>query len=177
MERSGLTTRRMPLRLLGSILENGSWEENDSLQDMWATLLANSAAGKSNEVLLPEMLRQLSSADAHLLRNCFREVVAAPRNYVAGIYSVKDSIMKWADAVRREDAEFPVSRLSLENLTRLGLVAFSGMSVNGIGGDPRLTKIGFEFMHACEDPAFIRDAEQELLKDRVVAHMKARSSK
>src|SRR5207253_2905423 len=58
-----------------------------------------------------------------------------------------------------------------------GLVAFSGMSVNGIGGDPRLTKIGFEFMHACEDPAFIRDAEQELLKDRVVAHMKARSSR
>jgi hypothetical protein len=176
LERSGLTPQRMPLRLLGAILENASWEENESIQDMWAALLANGAAGRHDEIIFPEILRQLSPADAFLLRDCFMEIVAVPKNYFFGTYLVPDSIKTWTDAVRKGKAEFPISPLSLENLTRLSLVKFSGPSVYGIGGNPRLTKIGFEFMRACEDPAFIQEAEREMEKDRVVAHAKARST-
>lgn len=175
MESANLPAQRVPLRLLGSILDNAAWEEDESLHDMWAALLANGAAGKYKEIMFPEMLRQLSPADACLLRNCFREVIGSPRNYVAGIYSVRDSIFEWATALHAKKNDKTISRLSLENLSRLGLLALSGLSINGVGGDPRLTKIGFEFMHACEDPTFIRNAEEDMLKDPAVARMKARS--
>ncbi|MCU1268796.1 MAG: hypothetical protein JWN74_90 [Acidobacteriaceae bacterium] len=71
IDRSGLTPRRVPLKLLLPIFENASIEEDDELQDRWAALLANNAGGNYMATVFPELLRQLSSGDACLLRMCF----------------------------------------------------------------------------------------------------------
>ena len=84
-----------------------------------------------------------------------------------GFFSIKNSIEEWSSAQRMQGVkpvDYPLSPLSLENLARLGLISSSGILINGVG-DANLTKIGFQFMYACEDPAVIKAAETELYKD------------
>src|SRR5438093_870698 len=47
LDREGVEPRRVPLKLLAAVMDNATLEEDDSLQDMWAALLANHAMGKS----------------------------------------------------------------------------------------------------------------------------------
>jgi hypothetical protein len=155
------------MKMLASILENATLEEDDSLQDMWAALLANAATAQGEpEVMLSEILRQLSPADAHLLRRCFREIVAGPIDRSGGFFSVGKSIDAWAKDLNRQDSKqpYPVSALSFENLLRLGLLSPSTFLVDGEGGT-FLSKIGWRFIYACENPDEIKAAEERLSKD------------
>src|ERR1035437_644775 len=174
LDREGVEPRRVPLKLLAAIMDNGTLEEDDSLQDMWAALLANNAMGNSLETIFGEILRQLSPADARLLRNCFHEVMSSPTNRETGRFLVSESLQQWVADLRRERIDIPLSDLSAENLKRLGLISMAGIAVNGVGGEPRLTEIGLQFMYACEDPAAIKAAEDEISKDPLVAHMRKR---
>jgi Abortive infection alpha len=61
-------------KLLITILENGSLEDNDDLQDRWAALLVNSSGSNRSRDLLPsapEILKQLNPWEVLLLQNCF----------------------------------------------------------------------------------------------------------
>ena len=153
-------------------MHNATLEEDDSLQDMWAALLANNAMGNSLETIFGEILRQLSPADAYLLRSCFREVMSSPMNRETGRFLILESLQSWMDEQRKEPNDIPLSHLSVENLQRLGLISTGGISVNGVGGEARLTEIGLQFMYACEDPVAIKAAEDQISKDRLVAHMR-----
>lgn len=174
LDREGVEPRRVPLKLLAPILDNATLEEDDSLQDMWAALLANNAMGNGLETIFGEILRQLSPADAYLLRNCFHEVMSSPMNRESGRFVILESLQQWIDDLRKERVDIPLSDLSAENLKRLGLISFDGVFVNGLGGEPRLTEIGLQFMYACDDPAAIEAAEHEISKDHLVAHMRKR---
>ena len=172
LDRECVEPRRVPLKLLAAILDNATLEEDDYLQDMWAALLANNAMGNGLETIFSEILRQLSPADAHLLRSCFHEVMSSPMNRETGRFLILESLQQWIENLRKERTDIPLSDLSLENLKRLGLISVGGISVNGIGGEPRLTEIGLQLMYACEDPAAIQAAEHEISKDHLVAHMR-----
>lgn len=172
LDREGVEPGRVPLKLLAAIMDNATLEEDHSLQDMWAALLANNAMGNSLETIFGEILRQLSPADARLLRNCFHEVMSSPMNRETGRFLILESLQTWMDELRQERTDIPLSSLSVENLQRLGLVSMEGVSINGVGGEPRLTEIGLQFMYACEDPAVIKAAEDEISKDRLVAHVR-----
>ena len=150
LDREGVEPRRVPLKLLAPILDNATLEEDDSLQDMWAALLANNAMGNGLETIFGEILRQLSPADAYLLRNCFHEVMSSPMNRESGRFVILESLQQWIDDLRKERVDIPLSDLSAENLKRLGLISFDGVFVNGLGGEPRLTEIGLQFMYACD---------------------------
>jgi hypothetical protein len=66
----GVTPQRVPLKLLFPIIENASVEEDDDLQDRWASLLAN-AANPANADGIPasfvNILRELSPRQAKYL--------------------------------------------------------------------------------------------------------------
>jgi hypothetical protein len=158
---------RVPLKMLGTIVQNAAMEEDDSLQAMWAALLADSATTEEEpQPMLVEILRQLSPADALLMRKCFREVMAAPIDRPGGFQSVQNTVREWATVLTQLHAKpsYPYSPLSLENLRRLGLLSTSGILINGVG-DTHVTKIGLRFMYACENPAEIKRAEEELFKN------------
>jgi hypothetical protein len=66
--------RQVSLKLLIPIIENGSNEEDDDLQDKWSNLLANAAYdGTENEVLpsYAAILKELTSRDAKFLDALF----------------------------------------------------------------------------------------------------------
>lgn len=69
---AGLQANAVPLRLLLPIVENSSVEDNDSLQELWAGLLATSS--QQADAVSPsfvETLKQLTPDEAtHLKRVC-----------------------------------------------------------------------------------------------------------
>jgi Abortive infection alpha len=177
LDRAGIEPGRVPLKLLGTIVDNATLEEDDSLQDMWAALLANNAVGIGHEVMFPEILRQLSPADARLLRNCFKEVMTSSLDRPGGFFSVINSVEEWSTSQRMQHLKRiePVSPLSLENLTRLGLIAMSEIRING-QGTAVLTNIGYAFIRTCEDPAVVAALEEELYKDPRVRRPQAQGT-
>jgi hypothetical protein len=78
-EAAGIDPKRVPLKLLLPIVENASVEEDDSLQDIWANLLANAADGHTNasEVLpsFSAILSALTARDVKFLDALYSEEV------------------------------------------------------------------------------------------------------
>ncbi|MBI3049124.1 MAG: DUF4393 domain-containing protein [Acidobacteria bacterium] len=70
LEPLGLNRRDVPVRFLLRSIEEASLEEDDDLQDRWAMLLANAAAGNERITILPgyiDILRQLTPTHAAVL--------------------------------------------------------------------------------------------------------------
>lgn len=129
--------------LLNDIVDRGSLEDNDFLQDMWANLLVTAAGGKTLvTTAFTDILRSLSTEEAHFLM-LFRD-------------EIDDTCSCSIDAV------------PFGNLTRLGLVktepsvprtattsGFQGLRVT-VGQYPEqrcyLTELGWAFLHACTTP-------------------------
>lgn len=66
----GVQAQQVPLPVLMPLLEGASLQEEPSMQEMWANLLANAAHPSQNEKVLPvfvSMLKELTSSDAILL--------------------------------------------------------------------------------------------------------------
>ncbi len=64
----GLPVRSVPLKIIHPMLEAASLEEEPTLQDLWASMLANAASDGSGVLpSFPEILRQMTGVDAKLL--------------------------------------------------------------------------------------------------------------
>lgn len=159
IDEAGITPKRIPLRVLLPLIESASIEEDDSLQDRWAALLANNAAGDYVQTLFPDLLRQLSPADATLLRMCFHEAFISYNRFAPPwLSNVNKSIAKWHSEVRQQwsntPGEYPWSDLSIENLIRLGLLKRTDgpdPSAPSLQAQYMLTYMGYHFAEACED--------------------------
>jgi hypothetical protein len=65
---SGAPARAVDDRLLRAVLEEGSFEDDDAMQDRWARLLANAVIGsRAPHVAFPGILAQLEPAEARML--------------------------------------------------------------------------------------------------------------
>lgn len=68
---AGFTPKAVPVKLLFPLLEGASLEENESLHDMWAALLANASSQESSESVRPgfiAILKQMAADEAALLK-------------------------------------------------------------------------------------------------------------
>lgn len=156
LDKAGIQPQKVPLKILFPILENASIEEDDQLQDCWAALLANNASGRYIEVIFPEILHQLSAADAILLQMCFHETFNHYNRMSPPWHQpVTTIITAWEYRFRQNgnSPDFPVSDLSLDNLLRLGLLSRTSTGDPHHSDDYRLTHLGYQFMGACEDPS------------------------
>jgi hypothetical protein len=147
----------IPLKLLLPIMENGSLEENDELQDRWAALLVNSSG---TNMVLPgatDILKQLSPYEVLLLQMCYEFVCidVYPSNPRLYRKPLKDTIKKWCGVLDgqpnswRPGMEHHVDRAVMtENLVRLGLFRL-GKDAKG-QTSPFMTAVGYEFTRLCQ---------------------------
>lgn len=179
VESKGINIRAIPLKILVPLLENGSLEEDDDLQDLWAKMLANMLDSKENfqNHVFPYILSQLSKDDfeelqkvAHLENeywaNCrfIEEVNSGKIPAPSGV----DLVGIDAETKDIEQLGFDVLSPIDDNLVRLGLLRETPPSViippfNNEHGSieltaeyeaysygHRITELGTMFLSVCE---------------------------
>jgi hypothetical protein len=71
--RSGITQKQAHPRIVSAVIEHGSWNDNEDIQDMWAELLTSSCTEDGrDESSLPfiTILSQLTTAEARIINYC-----------------------------------------------------------------------------------------------------------
>ena len=145
---AGISPKQVPLKILYPLIQNVALEEDDSLQDKWAALLANSCK-EGNGVLpsFPDILKQITPAEAKFLDSAFDEISE-------GGYGPKSPI--------KEAALTPITNVMIGDLERLGLIDrhagdtefTSSLKHNIFGATNHLfvSSFGREFIRACRPP-------------------------
>ena len=163
LDEAGLEAHEVRPGVLVPVLEGATLaDEDESLQERWAALLANAAANPppppppAIPPSFPYVLGQLSPTDAKLLDVCFAWPQAtAPfeaRGYVKSALEVHAR-----EAARAEGIEGREFELALDNLIRLRLVLSHATYGDLVAETVMLTTLGYELVRACEPPG--RDAE------------------
>jgi hypothetical protein len=170
---AGFTPKAVPIKLLFPLLEGASLEEDESLHDMWAALLANAAHPQNTRIIRPtfwETLKHLSGEDARFLKGIYQSGLDRleelyPQRLVekgeipyevrhVSRVSLSNSMLTWAAIV--EDPFYEGNgnmteenrkqyRLTLETLLSQSLLEYQD-------GGLRFTMKGAEFMQLCDPP-------------------------
>jgi len=157
LDEAGISPKRVPFKLLGPILEAGSLEEDDALQDRWAALLANASLdGDSVHPSFPEVLKQLTSLEAMFL------------DVLWDLREEEDSNPLVSTAGRLREARRSTNDDSLvmdvagdlrnRNLLRLGLIHAGFIRTLMEARTWRLTEYGYEFARSCRAPQSTRSS-------------------
>ena len=161
---TGIEPRSIPPKLFLPIMENASLEDDETLQEKWAALLANSANPNSKpgvHVAFAGILKELSPEEAGLLHNIYcyvcRQIVMEnlPRHSTSAQRIDLIEAMKGYGTIHL----FDVSELQpmIDNLQRLRLVETNALLESAAGipdfdTDFHMTAFGFEFVTACRPP-------------------------
>jgi len=162
LEDAGIEPKKVPLKLLRPIMESGSLEEDDILQDKWAALLANAVTGNEERVHPSsiEVLKQISALEAQFLDCLYsKRNQDGPRGkgklgddqIVTSMFpKVKEELSTKA---QREQVSFVRHRFEAAglhvNLDRLGLVKIERMKE---AFWYEMTPFGKMFVRACQSP-------------------------
>ena len=147
-------SRNVPMQIAIPIMQGGSLEEDDALQDRWAALLVNAADESSDSEVrraFISILEDLSPLDAIVLEKIYDFSAVSQEKNEVWTTSLPDYALG-----TRPDAEDlrPSSsvELSLGNLARLGLIT-SAMSWGGMAilSCVHRTVLGQEFLRAIKD--------------------------
>jgi hypothetical protein len=142
-----IKTKKISLKLLAPLLEQSSLEEDESLQDKWAALFANTVSeGKDLDTpVYINILSQLTRADAEVFEIIFKNVTSTSGTDSKSVTLKLNTSVKIDDILPgRADAEFIV-----DNLIRLRLVKEDN-PFNSQIANVALTELGFRFMFACK---------------------------
>ncbi|MBI5768683.1 MAG: DUF4393 domain-containing protein [Verrucomicrobia bacterium] len=131
-------TRPIPLKYAARILEEASWEDDESLQDLWAGLLANATDPEkrlSLKRIFNYALAALEPQDVRILKHLADQGWKQFRNVPGGgVFS--------ADLVKVTAASEQDVFVSLQNLHRLGLIVDEFLTKNGEQPVPSSVEIG-----------------------------------
>lgn len=134
----------IPPKFLIPILENGSLEEDDYLQDLWINLLGSFTSREYKEekrIAYMEIIKSLSSLDAKILKEIYLYDFSNKRDDMKFKDITRDQILE-----KVNDDDF---YLSLDNLYRVGCVKNS-QTYEGITGDSfSISYLGKKFVEAC----------------------------
>lgn len=166
LDQSGINPKTVPLRVLAPLLESASLNDDESLSEKWACLLANASLGKSNLTLTPlfiKILEQLTPIDVLLLdylRN--QRWIRTPHTEIQ-YFEFRPTIQK---SLELSDIDY---KISCENLSRLGLCSLDNTLLpDNVQEDLKklidldgklirhdvliLTEFGIEFINSCTTP-------------------------
>lgn len=159
LEEKGMNPKMVLPKTLVPLLENGSLEEDDEMQDRWASLLATAADPNSRINVRPsfaEILKELSPIEALILDKIYELVVGLP-------IPKEDRIGRGAAGISLKqffalsDDEFEIS---IDNLYRLRLCSPPSIGLDFVDHKEHkfqlqmkeiicLTDFGFAFVTAC----------------------------
>jgi hypothetical protein len=157
-EKANVTPRPVPPKLLLPILENGSVEEDDELQDRWAALLVNCSNESDFLPAAPEILRQLNAYEVLLLHMCYEfvtinyhghpELEKKPLNEVYqkwfAVLVEKYDFMRFSGSLGHMYRQ----AIMIDNVKRLGLLDWKA---DGSGkSNIYLSTLGFRFIELCQ---------------------------
>jgi hypothetical protein len=151
---AGIEPRPVPPKLFLPILESASLEQDESLQERWAALLANAALpGRQPAVsaAFAEILKELSPSEVRLLDRLYNAVCVqiAHRKLAPNFWRGEVRSMGIREpGTSEDDAEAIVV---MGNLERLKLVSFLEEYVSHTTS-ASITPFGFEFVFACRKP-------------------------
>ncbi len=146
-----LPTRKVPMQIAIPIMQGGSLEEDDSLQDRWAALLVNAADESSDAEVrraFISILEDLSPLDAIVLEKIY-DFSAVPHDKNE-VWTTNLPDHAFATKPEAEDLRPSASvEISLGNLARLGLISLA-MSWGGMAilSCVHRTVLGHEFLRA-----------------------------
>jgi Abortive infection alpha len=158
---AGIDPRSVNLTILNPLLEKAGNEEDESMANRWAALLANAAGGAYGDVSpsFPDVLARLSPRDAQVLDAVHLALSSQPEEALGVVGVASEAIAGRYD--------WPVSEVqfSFENLQVLGLCASgSPAMVEAERGRPKQgllrsdrsyvveTEFGKRFLMACSPP-------------------------
>jgi hypothetical protein len=169
---TGISPKQVPLKILHPLLENCSLEEEETMQDRWAALLANAANPSLNMTILPgflDALRQLNPHEAAFLDMLCSEPI--PKHHVFSLarLDLQEIMIAWESAAKGMSQD--LLQLTFDNLARLGFFRI-GMELSSVqpGSISSLTQFtdladakwittyeftdfGRQFLLACHAPA------------------------
>ncbi|EMP57099.1 hypothetical protein MSNKSG1_02349 [Marinobacter santoriniensis NKSG1] len=151
-------TRALPLQFAMPLVEAAALEEDDYLQDLWATVLAN-AADETVEIQLRRafisILEDMTSLDVQILKvigaasqNSLYGLSALDRGFYLGYLPERaaglDDFQKEIPAPKKE------VRIAVGNLQRLNVLSTS-QTVDGVSDSNhvRITALGEELLRMC----------------------------
>lgn len=147
---SGLPAHAVPDKVLRAILEDGPLEDDPSMQERWANLLANAATaeeGNPLKIAYPKILAELEPGEAQVLERLFDR---SP-----------DLDSHPAETFGYETTNDLVDIPELYNLDRLGLIRWVRNMTNRVGqisdsdatlAGVQITELGWQFVLACRAP-------------------------
>lgn len=150
VKESGLPAHAVRDKLLRAVVEDGSMEDDQGMQERWATLLANAATDTKNKIRLayPKLLAELEPKEALLLERLWEKTPNPDEEPF--------------ETVGYETTNDLVDQAGLYNLERLGLLKWiwstaatwdelsnGQVTLNGV----QLTELGWEFVKACNPPS------------------------
>lgn len=147
---SGLPTAAVEDRLLRAVLEEGGFEDDDAMQERWASLLASAATGMTVPPAYPEILRQLEPIEASVLDELVRvrrPLLHGQMTYLEHLGDV--SALEWRHLDNLE-------RLQVANWHWHGPVNVALPEVPaecGLNLELYETQLGRAFVEACAGPA------------------------
>jgi hypothetical protein len=156
LEQKGIRPKKIPLKTLAPLLENGSWEEDPYMRTKWAALLANAADPSSSYDIhssYVEILNQLSPLEAKILDKMFDKYERTPAHEKDALMFEKEMVCQYMDIKPKK------LDILIDNLFRLNLLqppaSHGGVS---IGKYPivlrtydllQLTPLGHDFVRHC----------------------------
>ena len=120
LKEKGIKTRKVSLKVLTPLLEECSMEEDSSLQEKWALLIANTVCEGSNldSTLYSHTLSQLSKEDANLFELVIKlSTVTKGNEVLQGSMTASTQI-----SIKKLKTENKDIDLQLDNLLRLRLI-------------------------------------------------------
>ena len=158
LKKKNIKPQKVPFKFIAPLLEYSSFEEEETMQERWAALLARAADPKyihKNNLYCLEILKQISPTEAKVLDAMFE---FHPLEYLRSIdYKERDKVI-----MERNNLDFPDYQVLLSNLLRLGLIEEDSNSKSAhrlmtnaprfhtIKSKTELTDIGYLFVRQCK---------------------------
>lgn len=149
LEEAGVTPRPVPFRTLLPLLEKGSLEDDEALNDRWAALLANAADASYDGVItpsFPNIMEQLSPYEVKALDFLYSELHNKDLSFAVNFSRIEKSC----------DLTHENLCLAADNMSRVGLVIPGGeMGKNKYSLELRgyfvlgMTALGKAFVKSC----------------------------
>jgi hypothetical protein len=158
LRRRGRDPKEVRLNVLLPLLDAAAMEEDESMADRWAALLANAADPATPAVppSFPEVLRQLTPLDAKLLDFVVNYNVDSKHEDLnpsptpdGHADRFQPLTLAWIRGTAAEQAPLSDFFVGMDNLARLRLLELLGDAVAGLNRRASATAFGIAFMRAC----------------------------
>ena len=176
LDKLGIKTQKIPVKLLASLLDHCSWEEEDNMKERWASLLANCASEgekTDNYIAFTYILNQLSPHEAKFTDLMYDELLFPARRRYRTIPSYQ-STSRISEMMNITNDE---AFIICDNLKRLNLIQtnlefkleerdISYSKIQPTYNEVSLTYLGKEFVRKCRVP-FTKNHANEIEKELI----------